>query len=62
MSAPWHTLGPEEVLKRLDSSPSGLDSDEAARRLIKFGPNLLKERPKPSPARRFLRQFTGAPS
>ncbi len=61
MSAPWHTLGPEEVLKRLDSSPSGLDSGEAARRLGKFGPNLLKERPKPSPARRFLRQFTGAP-
>jgi Ca2+-transporting ATPase len=54
-------LGPEEVLKRLDSRPSGLDGEEAARRLQKYGPNLLKEKPKPSAVRRFLGQFTSAP-
>ena len=61
MTAPWHTLGPEETLRKLKSSPSGLSSAEAARRLREHGPNLLKEKPRPSAIRRFLGQFGSAP-
>ncbi|HET8783204.1 MAG TPA: cation-translocating P-type ATPase [Pyrinomonadaceae bacterium] len=38
----WHTLTVEESLKRLESGPRGLTSDEAAERLEKFGPNELQ--------------------
>lgn len=37
----WHTLSAEEALRRLESSPRGLDPEEAARRLERFGPNDL---------------------
>ncbi len=39
---PWHGLETEQVLERLDVNPkSGLDEQEAARRLEEHGPNLL---------------------
>lgn len=38
---PWHGLTAEEVLTRLSSRPSGLDTAEAARRLATTGPNEL---------------------
>ncbi|MEG6552101.1 HAD-IC family P-type ATPase, partial [Desulfocurvibacter africanus] len=39
----WHTLSADEALKRLESSPQGLTPNEAARRLVRFGPNDLGE-------------------
>ena len=42
----WHVLSVEESFNRLKSSPQGLDFDESARRLAKYGPNELeKEKP-----------------
>jgi P-type Ca2+ transporter type 2C len=38
----WHTLSVEESLESLESGPRGLTSDEAAKRLEKFGPNELQ--------------------
>ena len=38
---PWHSLPAEEVLRRLDSTPQGLDPAEAERRLERHGPNRL---------------------
>ena len=60
-AAPWHTLGPEKALELLRSAPAGLDGAEAARRLEEYGPNSLREKPKPSALRRFLGQFSSAP-
>lgn len=39
----WHTLNADEALKKLDSAPQGLSSEEAVRRLERFGPNDLGE-------------------
>ena len=41
-STRWHILTVEESLERLQSSPRGLSSEEAASRLEKFGPNELQ--------------------
>ncbi|HEU4434339.1 MAG TPA: HAD-IC family P-type ATPase, partial [Pyrinomonadaceae bacterium] len=43
-STRWHTLTVQESLERLESGPRGLTSDEAAKRLEKFGPNELQAR------------------
>ena len=37
-----HTLTTEDSFKRFESSPNGLSSDEAAKRLEQFGPNELQ--------------------
>lgn len=37
----WYDLPAEDALKRLKSSPAGLSADEAAKRLVKYGPNAL---------------------
>ncbi|MCC6144822.1 MAG: HAD-IC family P-type ATPase [Candidatus Hydrogenedentes bacterium] len=39
--APLHALNADEVLRRLDSSESGLSDSEAARRLEEHGPNVI---------------------
>ncbi|MGM0470464.1 MAG: cation-translocating P-type ATPase, partial [Promethearchaeati archaeon] len=39
----WHSLGTEEVFKKLDTSPKGLSEDEIERRLEKYGPNEIEE-------------------
>ena len=40
----WHALSREEVLEKLDSGlEEGLSSQEAAKRLEKYGPNQLAE-------------------
>ena len=42
----WHAIHADEVVSRLKTpSDSGLSSEEASRRLIKFGPNRLAEKP-----------------
>ncbi len=53
----WHNLESDEVLKKLDSSPIGLDDKDAARRLETYGPNELVETQRISPLKMFLRQF-----
>lgn len=45
----WHTMDPGTVARELDVDPSvGLSSDEAARRLERFGPNELPAAPPPT--------------
>ncbi len=52
-----YLLSKEEVLKNVESTPSGLTSDEAAKRLNEFGPNKLKEAKKETLLKRFLKQL-----
>jgi len=44
----WHVLETEEVLGQLRVQGNGLTSDEAKRRLERFGPNQLKEAARPT--------------
>jgi Ca2+-transporting ATPase len=53
----WYHLESDEVLKKLDSSPIGLDDKDAAARLETYGPNELVETQRVSPLKMFLRQF-----
>jgi len=53
----WQNLRRDEVLKTLDSRPSGLSGAEASARLHQYGPNQLAGRKKITPAVVFLRQF-----
>ncbi|HEU4710554.1 MAG TPA: cation-translocating P-type ATPase [Pyrinomonadaceae bacterium] len=53
----WHTLSVDDVFKRLDSNARGLSSDDAAKRLEKFGPNELEAQARVSPWAILLEQF-----
>ncbi|UCH56640.1 MAG: cation-transporting P-type ATPase [Candidatus Bathyarchaeota archaeon] len=53
----WHAEGIETVLERLGSSRYGISEEEAKERLIKYGPNELKEEKKVTPLEIFLGQF-----
>jgi len=53
----WHMLKATGVLKKLNSSESGLDTAEAKNRLARFGPNELKQEKKVSRLKVFLSQF-----
>ena len=44
----WHTLKPEQVLKHFEVQDNGLTTDEAKKRLEQYGPNQLKESPRPT--------------
>ncbi|MBV5261833.1 cation-transporting P-type ATPase [Synechococcus moorigangaii CMS01] len=59
MEAPpiW-TYAPEDVYAHLASQPTGLSTEEAQRRLEKFGPNALPEPPQRPLWLRFLDQVT----
>src|SRR5438128_2312701 len=57
MADDWHALRAESVLHKLDSSPLGLTSREAAERLSRFGPNELVQTARVSPLRILLSQF-----
>lgn len=49
ISLTWYSLSANEVLRELNSPVDvGLTSQEAVRRLEKFGPNQLAEKPRPS--------------
>lgn len=52
-----HHLTVEEALASLQTTPSGLSSEEAARRLRVFGPNTIERIQGPSLLVRFLQQF-----
>ena len=53
----WHAIAPDEMLEELRTSPEGLSSAEAAKRLREEGPNRLPEGPKRSALVRLLPQF-----
>ena len=44
----WHALQLDEVLVKLGTPTQGLSSEEAAKRLEHYGPNELKEKPRPT--------------
>ena len=52
-----YTQSAEEVLQELGVGAEGLTSEQAAQRLEKYGPNKLKEAPKPTLLQRFLAQL-----
>ena len=52
-----YTLSTQAVLQELDTTEKGLSSAEAAKRLETYGPNKLKEAPKPTWLQRFLAQL-----
>ena len=52
-----YRLSSEAVLESLETTEKGLSSQEAAKRLSKYGPNKLKEAPKPTWIQRFLAQL-----
>lgn len=54
----WYVKSTEEVLKELEVDlEKGLSNDEAQKRLIKYGKNKLKEKPKKPFIKMFLSQF-----
>ena len=52
-----YTQSAEEVLRDLGATPEGLTTAQAEERLAKYGPNKLKEAPKPTLMQRFLQQL-----
>ena len=57
--SPWHVLSPGEVATHLAVDPdSGLATKEAARRIVQYGLNEIRERPPRPLWRMFLDQFT----
>ena len=57
MNSNWHTQAAAAVIAALRSTERGLESAEARRRRIEFGPNKLPEAKPDHPAVIFLRQF-----
>ncbi len=53
----WHCMSPEEVLRMMNTSPSGLSDQEATNRLEEHGPNELLEKKNIPSWLLFLRQF-----
>ncbi len=53
----WHSLPAEAVLNGLTSDHAGLSPDEAAQRLLRYGPNRLTPPHRRGPLLRFLLQF-----
>jgi Ca2+-transporting ATPase len=56
-TSPWHTLPVETVFSLLECTPNGLTSEEAARRLARYGPNELQAARRISPWAILLQQF-----
>jgi len=55
----WHTLSAEETAQKLDTeSHRGLSHDEAGKRYLKYGANILHEVEVRSPWRMLLNQFS----
>ncbi len=54
----WHARSVEETFRELETDPQrGLTKEEAHRRLSRFGPNELAERPRPTFWKMLLDQF-----
>src|SRR5580693_5250345 len=56
-SAAWHAIAVDQVLRRLDSTKSGLAAGDVPRRIEKYGHNKLPEGRKQGAFKRFLLQF-----
>lgn len=54
----WHRMSIDELLDTMAASRSGLDSDEAARRLAEYGSNEIVDVRRRSPVAMLLSQFT----
>ncbi|ADB57771.1 cation-translocating P-type ATPase [Archaeoglobus profundus] len=54
----WYRIPTSEVLKLVKSSPQGITDEEAARRLVLYGYNEIKEEKKISEILRFLSHFS----
>ena len=52
-----YTQSVQEVLQDLGVGPEGLSTEQAQQRLAQYGPNKLKEAPKPTLLQRFLNQL-----
>ena len=57
LEKPWHACSPAEALASLGSRASGLDDDEASRRLRSHGPNRMIRPAPPSSWRLLAAQF-----
>jgi P-type Ca2+ transporter type 2C len=57
INAPWHTLTQDAAFERLGSLPNGLTSAEAAKRLLKTGPNEIQAAKRISAWEILLEQF-----
>ena len=44
----WHALTTEDVLRHLEVQNDGLNNEQAARRLARYGQNQLEEAPRPT--------------
>ena len=53
----WHGLTAQQSLEQLDSSAQGLNADDAAQRLHKYGANVLPQQHASGPLKRFALQF-----
>ncbi|MFB6191123.1 MAG: cation-translocating P-type ATPase [Candidatus Nanohaloarchaea archaeon] len=53
----WHSKTPEDTFSELDSSESGLDQEDARKRLEEQGPNEITDGEGVSPAKIFVDQF-----
>ncbi|MGE6791169.1 HAD-IC family P-type ATPase [Pseudomonas guineae] len=53
----WHAQSAQQSLDHLSSSAQGLNADDAAQRLIQYGPNLLPQQQVTGPIKRFALQF-----
>jgi len=56
----WHSLSPQEVLKKIGSSEEGLSSQEWSKRYDKYGPNKLSKAEHFSSLAIFFSQFKSA--
>lgn len=56
----FHSRGVEDVLGDFATTATGLASEEAQRRLVRYGPNELKQAAGRHPLLRFLSQFNNA--
>jgi Ca2+-transporting ATPase len=54
----WHEETPDAVLAELGTGPGGLTGDEARARLVRYGPNELREKRRRTAVRMFLDQFS----
>jgi len=57
MSSPWHEMDKEAVIQALKTSPFGLSTEEANRRLTEYGYNELKEKKRRTVLQMFLDEF-----
>lgn len=57
MSSAWHSMDKEEVIQALKTSPRGLTTEEAKKRLTQYGYNELKEKKRRTALHMFIDEF-----